>query len=222
MAYDDFGAVEEPAPRNEQNREYRRSRREARRESTSDTDGVPNGQYGRTYDPLGRSETAPGIGLGIYDELELNREQAERDRRQGMLDAQERIKLHNVGKFIVPRLDNWESHARLVENEGTGLYFDAKYYKYFDGVIASTLQLNALTDKNDPEYAKYEPLRVNLAVLRNSLYAHYMKDGTFDPEDAEIVPKLQGIASEIGKITAFRWQYGPYLSAHAQPARGQC
>src|SRR5690606_16470868 len=59
-------------------------------------------------------------------------------------------------------------------------------------------KLRGLYDPSHRDYAKYEGLRTNIAVLRNDIIGQYLDDGSFDPGDEKYIPNIAGIAASIG------------------------
>jgi hypothetical protein len=106
-----------------------------------------------------------------------------------------------AGKFVRPDGDAWADHARTVREHN--LFFNPEHHAWFDGEIAEQLQgaLPAVVNQDNPDYAKYAPLRFNLSVLRNFLYDHFFPDGHFNYErDAVRIPHLMQMGHEVASM----------------------
>jgi hypothetical protein len=191
--------------------------------SDRDTDGRPGNStespsYARIYDTRSESELSFRPETNIQIRRALNQQQEAEDNAR--LAAQSRVHgFQGVGKFVVPPeqyKDTWAAHAELIKDQNQNLFFNPKKFPYFDKIIADKLDLPALTDPKHKDYAKYEGLRTNLAVLRNDLVGMYVQDGTFDEEDWVHVPKILAIAESIAdglkNDTWLRRPFAPSLS----------
>lgn len=181
------------------------------RRADSDFDRRPGGpgesrQYSRTYNVrsetefTNRPETASQLReFSILSELERER------RRRRENDAQSRVHVFpSVGKFIVPEhKDNWATHIGMIKDKTQNLYFNPEKYVYFDKIIAEKLGKNhpAINPKH-ADYARYEGLRNNLAVMRNDIIGMYLNDESFDPGDEKYIPYIASIAETLGDALA--------------------
>lgn len=160
-------------------------------------------RYDRLYNPQGENEyTNQPENPNQIEEAHFLRRRNEyiRGLRSELGDAMRRVQFWpNVGRFIIPKQNTFASHLALVREGNTvDIQFDPKTYLYFDKIIASHANRPELFNPNHKDYLKYEPLRENLAVLRNDIMGIYMEDGSFDPGDEKYLPKLVQIAKEIG------------------------
>ncbi|MDG1286858.1 MAG: hypothetical protein P8P30_04760 [Rickettsiales bacterium] len=115
-----------------------------------------------------------------------------------------------IGRFILPKAhrDAATGTARISYNDHLDIYRDQKQnisynpiqYKLFDGEIADQLgrsnRHNGLNKSKHQYYEAYEPVRQNVAVLRNALYTVYFPDGEYDAND----PKDRAKAVKINQI----------------------
>ena len=161
--------------------------------------------YSKIYDPRNEKE----FSNSLEPQNELEEREIERVLRANM-EAEEVMKaaqadVHffpDIGKFIIPAENTWAAHVQLVEDDNTRLKFSPEKYQFFDKIVADKLKLAALTDEKHKDYAKYEPLRTNLEVLRNDIIGMYLSDGGFDPGDEVYVPLITGIANVLGDALA--------------------
>jgi hypothetical protein len=175
-------------------------------------------EYSQRYDRRSETEftnlpeTARQLRFILQDE-ELQ-EQA-RITKNALRAAQSNVHFFpSVGKFIIPEgeaKDTWLGHADLVKDRSTNLYFRPEKYVYFDKIVAEQFGNRALYDEKHPDYAKYEGLRTNIAVLRNDIVGNYLKDGGFDPGDEKYIPLIAGVATAIGKALSHdKWYLRPF------------
>jgi hypothetical protein len=177
------------------------------RNGNRDFDGKPGNagespSYSRIYDRRGESEYSNRAETSIQIRRTALEQQAETEdsAREALLSAQSRVHVFpSVGKFIIPTgyENTWAAHAELIKDVDQNLYFNPEKFAYFDRIIAQKLNAPALTDPTHPDYAKYEGLRTNLAVLRNDIVGYYVEDGSFDPGDEKYIPHIASIASAI-------------------------
>lgn len=129
--------------------------------------------------------------------------------------------LDGVGRFVLPHAQYDEikgrkrisycDHLDIVRDRKHKIDFNPLKYQIFDGAISEELarsrRHNAIENPNNQYYEAYGPLRQNLAVLRNALYANYFPDGEYnpeDPKDREKRAKIHDIARKIGN--ELKWQ----------------
>ena len=108
----------------------------------------------------------------------------------------------SLGVFISPSNMNWDSYNKAISSQSY-LKFSSKQHGVFDGTIARISKLPALEYPDKKAYAKYEPLRQNLAVMRNYLANHFFPDGKFDaddPKDAARLNYMGQIGDQLGDI----------------------
>ncbi len=113
---------------------------------------------------------------------------------------------------------SYSSHANLVRDKAHNLSYDANKYKLFDWEISDYLKDDrrheAIDNASNQYYKAYEPLRQNVAILRNALYTQYFPDGEYnasDPNDVAKVIKIKEISQKIGHElkwqSRFQWVY---------------
>lgn len=193
---------------------------------SSDFDGKPGSStssrsYDRIFDRRGESEISmrPETSIQILQNVNRERAAAEAaaDARQR---AQSRVHVfQGVGKFIIPLPgyeNTWAAHAEMIKDRNLNLYFNPEKFPYFDQIIAEKLGDSPIVNPNHRDYAKYEDLRTNLAVLRNDIIGIKVDDGSFDPEDVVHIPAIAGIATAIAdglkNDTWLRRPFAPYIS----------
>lgn len=175
-------------------------------------------QYANIYDRRSEQEYTNRLPVSVqirYAAQEQQLAAEERAVHEALLEAQSRVHMFPaVGKFIIPEENTWAAHSELVKNPSQSLGFNPEKFVYFDKIIADRLGMPELTDPNHPDYAKYEALRTNLAVMRNDTIGMYVDDGSFDPGDEIHVPKIAGIAVAIaeGLKNDKRWKR-PFVRA---------
>lgn len=110
----------------------------------------------------------------------------------------------NAGRFVLPKegFNNFASHLQLVQQgDKIDIHFDPAVYPIFDAIIVANANRPDIFDPSHPRYAHYQPLRDNLAVLRNVLMSDYYtrdKDKEFSVDDERYLPNLAEIAHDIG------------------------
>jgi len=97
--------------------------------------------------------------------------------------------LPNVGSFVPLANPSWAAQADLIRNNHDALGFDPT--RLFDGIVAAKSGLRGLYDPGRRDYAKYEGLRTNLAVMRNTLLGRGVKP-----------PQIKTIAEALGEAFA--------------------
>jgi len=185
--------------------------------------------YDLRYNPTNENEWTNLLEKANQIELAHIRQEAEdaQDRRlEAALAAQSQVQfLHGVGKFIIPTENTWAAHFNLVGHDDTALQFSPQNYPLFDGIIAKHAGINALVDPTNPDYASYEGMRDNIAVLRNYLLTDTFQDGSFDPGDERLVPRITSIAEEIGRgLNQDKWLtriFMPSINSHVAKVEGE-
>lgn len=171
--------------------------------------------YSRKYDKRSESEfsnlpeAASQLRYRLQEEELRQQEEYERDYMRAL---QNHVHFFpSVGKFIIPEENTWAAHAELVKDPDARLAFNPEKYVFFDKIIAEKYKNPALYDPNHPDYAKFEGLRTNLAVMRNDIIGDYLDDGGFDPGDEKFIPLIEGVATEIGKALSHDiWWQRPF------------
>ncbi|GEM_PF-3084559 len=104
----------------------------------------------------------------------------------------------HTGKFTRPHRNTWESNNRAVKKCHLG--FSPTNYP-FDAAMAEHYNNPNFSDPTNPNYPLYEPLRNNIAVLRNYLLNHFFPDGSFDlGEDDKMLPYVNQVAASLGDM----------------------
>lgn len=155
----------------------------------------------------------------IYGDPELGQFEDNRSHRGHAVTALN--SLDGVGRFVLPHahFDKVKGRARIsycdhldiAQDSKHDISFDPKKYQLFDGSIDEFLKHDrrhqAIDNKKNQYYEAYEPLRQNIAVVRNALYTHYFPDGEYNPSDPNDVKKrakIHQIGREIGH--ELKWQ----------------
>lgn len=185
--------------------------------------------YDLRYNPTAENEWTNLLEKANQIELANLQREAEvaQDRKLlAMMDLQSQVQfMHGVGKFIVPAENTWAAHFDLVGYDDTELDFSTHNYPLFDGLVAKYANIPALTDPNHPDYPSYEGLRDNISVLRNYLLTDTFQDGSFDPGDEKLVPRITSIAEEIGRgLSQDKWLariFHPSINTHVAKIEGE-
>ncbi len=129
--------------------------------------------------------------------------------------------MDGIGRFILPQAhrDAATGGARISYNDHLDIYRDHKYkiaynpvqYKLFDGEIDRELSQsrrhNGLNKSKHQYYEAYEPVRQNIAVLRNALYTVHFPDGEYDPQDPQDRMKAVKINQMARKLAhKMKWE----------------
>ena len=102
------------------------------------------------------------------------------------------------GSFIPSDDRSWEANVALIKDPKNNLGFNSS--RLFDGIVAAKAGIRGLSDPGSRDYAKYEGLRTNLAVLRNTLLSQGMDDA-----------RMKTIAGALGEAFASdRWGKRPF------------
>lgn len=108
--------------------------------------------------------------------------------------------VNGLGKYMVPQEDTLENHYRLIFHRENELDFWPEQSPAFDGLVAQTYLDPAFSRSNHPRYFDMEPLRDNVAIVRNHLM-HVVLNGVdvSDPKQLEAAQrKLEQMGREIG------------------------
>ncbi len=183
-------------------------------------DGAPGSNtasrsYSETYDRRGETEYTNKLETANQlQEASLRAELAEALEQNAMLGARNVHFFPSVGNFVIPNENTWAAHVEIVRDKDCMLCFDPNKFVYFDKIIADKLGKRELFDPTHPDYAKYEGLRTNIAVLRNDIIGIYLKDGSFDPGDEQYIPKFASVATALGNALASdTWFKRPFLKS---------
>lgn len=108
--------------------------------------------------------------------------------------------VNGLGKFMVPIEGSLTNHYRLIYDRSNELDFWPQQSPAFDGLVAQTFLDPAFSRSTHPKYFDYEPLRDNIATVRN--YALQVAlDGvdTSDPKQIDSAArKMEQMGREIG------------------------
>ncbi len=104
--------------------------------------------------------------------------------------------INEIGKWVTPERNTWECYSRTVRE--SGLQFNPDHY-VFDKAIADHFKNRALFDPSDRHYRDLEPLRHNLAVLRNFAINHIYGE-QLDPSEARDERRLMYIVQMGGTL----------------------
>lgn len=108
--------------------------------------------------------------------------------------------IDGIGKYMVPKINSLINHYRLVYDRNNELDFWGPQNPSFDSIIEQTFFAPAFSKPEHPHYFNYEPLRDNIATVRNYLYDQIV-DGV-DMSDSRArfacVKKLEQMGREIG------------------------
>ncbi len=153
------------------------------------------------YDNDG-ADFAAGLGSDpdFGDHLEALDDEARRNLKR-VVEPKTEYRLPKVGRFIAINSLDWASYKDAVLT--AELTFNPAEHEWFDALIAEKSGLPALQDPYNPEYAEYEPLRNNLATIRNHLLNQFFSDGRFDGNDSHDRRKLDDayyIAEQLGEM----------------------
>lgn len=173
-------------------------------------------EYALRYDAVEQEHSNVLEGPNKREEHFAMLAAAERQ-KQALADTladQSRVQFFSVGKFILPRKNTFAAHHELVSHDPAGLGFNPARYPHFDGVIAEESGLRPLYDPSHRDYARYEGLRDNLAVIRNFIFTDAFRDGSFDPGDEAEIPRIAGIAAAIGQgLASDTWLKRAFMPA---------
>lgn len=125
--------------------------------------------------------------------------------------------IHEIGKYATPSSNTWEAYSDTVR--ACDLGFNAKGYA-FDKAIAQASGNRAIYDPAARHYTDYEPLRHNIAVVRNFILNHVYGEEV-DAEEARNAQKLAYITQMGGEIGAMlRRGNNPLLANPLAPSLG--
>lgn len=132
----------------------------------------------------------------IQDHLEAQARMQQSLRSGGIRDTHF---IHDVGKYTTPSSNSWEAYSNAVRT--SGMHFDSENY-IFDKAVGRTSGNRAIYDPAARHYPDYEPLRHNLAVLRNFVLNHIYGE-EIDQKEAQDKQKYSyvvQIGKEIGEM----------------------
>ncbi len=105
--------------------------------------------------------------------------------------------VERIGKYVTPPDTTWQSYSNTVRH--CGLDFDPQSH-IFDKAVALSSKNRAIGDPAARHYADYEPLRHNLAVIRNFVLNHIygLEIDTEEAKDEQKFSYVVQIGNEIG------------------------
>ena len=108
--------------------------------------------------------------------------------------------LNGIGKYIVPAPGTLNNHYQLVIDRSNEIDFWPNQSPVFDGLIAQCFLDPAFSKDNHPQYYNFEPLRDNIAVVRNFVIAQVTHglDTSKEENVSAAVRKLEQMGREIG------------------------
>lgn len=104
---------------------------------------------------------------------------------------------HTAAGTFIP-LSNTDFSTYLQALKTHKLTYSIQNFPYFDGEIAKYYPNAALTDPNNITYAQYQPLRKNIAVLRNFILSHLLQNADANLEETAN-NYVRTIANTIGE-----------------------
>ncbi len=133
----------------------------------------------------------------------LNINSPDRPIRSLPLDEGARLYTHrSTGPFVSPSENTWAAHNQLIKRAKEDLGFDKDRYFYFDGIVAAKLGNPALTNPKHADFARYEAMRNNIAVLRNFVLMHYEESGLFKNGSFSQRARIESLAESLGQALA--------------------
>lgn len=88
------------------------------------------------------------------------------------------------GKYMVPKHNTLNEHYQLVYDRSNELDFWPKENEGFDGIISQIFLAPAFLHTNHPKYFDYEPLRDNIATVRNYVFQQLLSGVDLNDENA--------------------------------------
>lgn len=104
-----------------------------------------------------------------------------------------------VGKYMAPTQDTLARHHHLVLDRSNGLDF-YPMGSPFDNVVMQMFRDPAFSKPNHPNYFDYEPLRDNVAVVRNYILSSLSEgvDLSTDENNSKTIRNLENMGRELG------------------------
>ena len=103
-----------------------------------------------------------------------------------------------VGRYVIPRLPGWTPLLKILRDKSVDIDFSLSLYPAFDSIVADNFNGTQLFDPLDEEYESYQPLRDNLAAVRNFLLQHYFEHPPQGMSQAKVRQALEQIAEFVG------------------------
>ncbi|MGB1539515.1 MAG: hypothetical protein ACPG80_01005, partial [Rickettsiales bacterium] len=106
-----------------------------------------------------------------------------------------------IGKYMLPKENTVAGHFDRVFERKNKLDFWAPDFPPFDGKLTEHFTESAMTYGNHPKYYDYEPLRDNIATVRNFVYSHLLPtvDTTEISNRYSAMIMFEEMATELGK-----------------------
>lgn len=105
--------------------------------------------------------------------------------------------VHGFGKYIIPVDNSLDSHHSLVFDRDNKLDFWPEQSPAFDSLVAQTFLAPAFSYSNHPDYFDYEPLRDNVATVRNYVLAQVLEG--VDVEDPAQMQAANRTVEQMGR-----------------------
>ncbi|MBM3617821.1 MAG: hypothetical protein FJX23_04675 [Alphaproteobacteria bacterium] len=104
-----------------------------------------------------------------------------------------------IGKYMAPTQDTLVRHHHLVLDRSNGLDYHPMGSP-FDNVVTQMFRDPAFSKTNHPNYFDYEPLRDNIAIVRNYILSSLSEgvDLSSDENKSKTVRNLEDMGREIG------------------------
>lgn len=117
-----------------------------------------------------------------------------------------------VGRWLVPKQNTLDAHFAMVRNRQLDIDFSPANYPGFDQIFTEKYEGKGFFDPEHANFPKYEPLRDNLATVRNYILTQYFPDdGTQDPKRAA---QLKEIAEFLAEGLNNDKSYFGFMPAH--------
>lgn len=120
--------------------------------------------------------------------------------KEALVPTRESRFAHGFGKYMIPVENTLDSHHGLIYDRSNELDFWPEQFPAFDSLVAQTYLNPAFSLSNHPDYFDYEPLRDNVAAVRNYILQHVLEGvDTSDPQQVENATRtVEQMGREIG------------------------
>lgn len=102
----------------------------------------------------------------------------------------------NIGRWLVPKKNTLDAHYAMVKNRALDIDFSPANYPGFDQIFTEKYAGKGFFDPEHENFPRYEPLRDNLATVRNYILTQYF------PENGVPDPKRSAQLKEIAEFLA--------------------
>lgn len=109
----------------------------------------------------------------------------------------ELYELAGVGRFCQPPQNSWAAHRQVVQADGRALGYWPSHHPFFDNIIHQGVNDAALWDEKRSDFAAYQVLRENLAIVRNYIMCEFFPDGSVDAPDTQKIRHMGHIAELV-------------------------